>query len=93
MLMPAPDDFHSVPLPGVFNGATDLTLVLSNSPAINIDNLGGGSCNPVQEDMFYYVHLTKYNTGLNPVLLVSISGCYFLQVYGVIRGEEDESVA
>ena len=53
-------------------GKTDLTLVFHNKPAINIelkDDLGAGGNNPLRQNIFYYAHLTKCDTCLDPMLL------------------------
>jgi len=72
----------------------DLTLEFSNRPGINIElktELGKGSNNPIEQNAFYYVHLTNDNDCLDPMFLISIVGCNFLQVFGAIHhGERDE---
>ena len=44
----------------------------------------------IEQNAFYYVHLTNDNDCLDPMFLISIVGCNFLQVFGAVHGERDE---
>jgi len=87
-------DFERVSLQHLHGSQTDLTLVFNNRPGINIElktELGKGGNNPIEQNAFYYVHLTSDNDDcLDPMFLISIAGCNFLQVFGAIHGEHDE---
>ena len=67
---------------------TDLTLKCNGRAAVNIEvknDIGKASNNPVDQNQFYYMHLTNNGTGLDPMFLISVCGGFFLQVFGAIR--------
>ena len=74
--------------------SSNLTLLVSTAQGIprsviNIEvkkDLSSGGNSPVDQNILYYVHFTKSNwhACLSPMLLISISGCHYFQVFGAV---------
>ena len=75
---------------------TDLTLTTKNGKtSVNIElkaELGKGGKDAVLQNILYYVHTYRNDKdeGLDPMLLISIVGCYYFQVFGAVFGPNNE---
>ncbi len=48
----------------------------------------GNSTCPNQQNIGYFIHMKKGQTGCSPMLLVSVVGCHYLQVFGAVWEKE-----
>ena len=86
-------NFTSVTLSG--GAQTDLTLVTDdNKPYVNIElklNFGSGGKDAILQNTLYYVHaFREAPPHLNPMILITIVGCHFFQVFGAVFGPDDK---
>lgn len=79
--------------------STDLSLeiIIGNRRKIAVNfkikvDLGKGGNDAVLQNILYYVHANRNDEdeGLDPMLLISIVGCHYFQVFGVVFGPDNE---
>lgn len=86
-------DFNCTHLDG--GSRTDLSLLANGKVMVNIElkaELGSGGKDAVFQNCLYYVlaHRNDAKEQLDPVLLISIAGCHYFQVFGAVFGPNND---